>query len=281
MRVVAPVSFLGLSVVGALASACSPFSSTEDPADVRASDAGGSADAAAAAPDAKPRAEAGQSLSSEGLVLSLSFDEVGAASAKDSSGVGGPAELQGGARIEADATRGGGVLVLDGTGYAVTPARQPLATNTSTLTVAAWAKLGTPLQASNGEAADAWLVDLTSAWGIKFNTIGSGAAPQLMVQSSPVSYVRTDWTVPSEGPWHHDAVVFDRGSVTFYDSGAPLVLSAETGGILPSVLPGGSSSLTIGAFEGGSEGWLRGKLDDLRIYTRALARAEIEVLAKP
>jgi hypothetical protein len=76
---------------------------------------------------------------------------------------------------------------------------------------------------------------------------------------------------PSAGKWHHVAYTFDGQTHRFYVDGNEV--SSST--IVPS--PAAPTSLQIGRMIGDSY-YFKGTLDELRIYSRALAQAEIQAL---
>ena len=79
-------------------------------------------------------------------------------------------------------------------------------------------------------------------------------------------------TPPSTGTWHHVAYTFDGTTHRLYVDGT-LRGSATTA---PQTAT--PSKLEIGRWTGGNE-WLRGKLDDIRLYARVLSPTEVTVLA--
>lgn len=77
---------------------------------------------------------------------------------------------------------------------------------------------------------------------------------------------------PSNGTWHHVAYTFDGTTHRLYVDGS-LKGSATT--TPQTAIP---TKLEIGRWTGGNE-WLRGKLDDIRLYARALNPTEVTALA--
>ncbi|PYV07763.1 MAG: hypothetical protein DMG07_27665 [Acidobacteria bacterium] len=76
---------------------------------------------------------------------------------------------------------------------------------------------------------------------------------------------------PSANSWHHSAYSYDGQTHRFYIDGKQV--SSST--IAPKVAT--PTSLQIGRMIGGS-GYLKGSLDELRIYRRALTQADIRTL---
>ena len=79
-------------------------------------------------------------------------------------------------------------------------------------------------------------------------------------------------TPPSANAWHHYAYTFDGTTHRLYIDGT-LRGSATTA---PQTAT--PTKLEIGRWTGGNE-WLRGKLDDIRLYARVLSPTEVTVLA--
>jgi hypothetical protein len=88
-----------------------------------------------------------------------------------------------------------------------------------------------------------------------------------------------------DGQWHHVASVFDRGAVSIYIDGK-LDASKRHGTTFGTGNPrfgffGVGSEATNFDGDKGPENYLKGALDDVRLYTRALSAAEIGQLAAP
>ena len=88
----------------------------------------------------------------------------------------------------------------------------------------------------------------------------------------------------ADDPWHHCAVVLNPtigttvGDLQFYIDGALDTLSAVGGTPINSST---ANNVRIGASQGIANRSLTGKMDDIRIYTRALSASEISDLAAP
>lgn len=78
---------------------------------------------------------------------------------------------------------------------------------------------------------------------------------------------------PSDGAWYHIALARIGPQFRFYIDG-----SIAHSGSWPGEVPQAKAPLTIGSAEGGN--CFNGLLDDIRIYNRALAPAEIQALAE-
>jgi Concanavalin A-like lectin/glucanases superfamily len=66
-----------------------------------------------------------------------------------------------------------------------------------------------------------------------------------------------------DGRWHHVAVIFDRGAITFYNDGKPTTEPAPVS--MPGAQPAGSPC-QIGAGFGDATGFV-GQVFDLRVWT--------------
>ena len=90
-------------------------------------------------------------------------------------------------------------------------------------------------------------------------------------------------TAVDDGRWHHVAGVFDRGRATIYIDGSPdatVVLGRTfgTGTVRFGFLGVGSEADSFDGMKG-PENYFAGTMDDVRFFTRALSREEIEALA--
>ena len=84
------------------------------------------------------------------------------------------------------------------------------------------------------------------------------------------------------GQWIHVAGVYDGSTTRLYVNGAQTASSALTGAIRrdtarPVYIGGNQNTTSTGA----PQQFFRGRIDDLRIYGRALSAAEIQALATP
>jgi hypothetical protein len=78
--------------------------------------------------------------------------------------------------------------------------------------------------------------------------------------------------MPSNGAWHHIVTRQEGTKGSIHVDG---VLRAS--GILPAI-GNGPGSINIGRFDSGDHWYFTGKIDDVRIYNRALSDAEINQL---
>jgi DUF1680 family protein len=196
------------------------------------------------------------------------FDESGGTSAADSSGnpTGGPATLIGGASFVAG--KKSNALKLDGaSGYARLPAG--LLSNVSDFTVAVWVNLVANTQWSrifdfgSGTGSYMFLTPRSSAGGLRFAiTTGGAGAEQKISATSPLA----------TGAWKHVAVTVTAGTGILYVDGAEVARGSIT--LTPSSL-GGTAGTFIGKSQYAGDPLLNGQVDQLRIYSRALAAADV------
>lgn len=211
---------------------------------------------------------------SEGeLVARWEFDEAEGADVPDLSGNGCTATLQGTARVVEDIDRGR-VLSLDGQAGYVDCGNPPVFDIRGAITVSAWVK---------AEANDPNCRSIVSkgdfAWRLQKNRGGG-----------PVQFVGCglEMTESSNGPgqpshlgerrlldggWHHIVGVYDGSRILTYVDG---VLDASN--LASGHIETNRALLLIGADPTREECTWTGLIDDVRVYSRALAESEIDEL---
>jgi hypothetical protein len=124
----------------------------------------------------------------------------------------------------------------------------------------------------------AQLDDILYSRGVEWSIVDGRVQLRLTQRrDSDELVVRSVTTVP-RNQWCHLAVVFDAkrpGEIRFTLNGKPL--ATETTGKLPAQGFTAASSLRIGGLD--ADRSFRGMLDDVRLYSRALAPSELELLA--
>jgi hypothetical protein len=116
---------------------------------------------------------------------------------------------------------------------------------------------------------------MSQAWDIKINE----GSPQLTAADR---YGILETKLGTEA-WHHLAFVFDRGRLDGYVDGVKSVLATDTFTTSPAApLPtDDGNGISIGAvMPGGSDASCGCRLDDVRLYRRALDAKEITALAR-
>jgi hypothetical protein len=244
-----------LATIGACDLIVSPESLTGGRPAAQAEAGTSDADAAqreAGAPDAGP----------PGLVAYWSFDEGAGAVAHDQSGLRNDAVLHAGASWGAG--HAGSALLVDGdAGYAFVEENASLSL-TAEATILAWINL-------DDVDYDQRFVEKVYAYGIKLNT----RFPQL--EGGGVAGYAAMGTPSPPGEWHHVAFTFARGEVHAYFDGheAPLSSAYDAGDTFGTwdagLVIGGASDFRALA---------KGRIDELRIYARALTAAEVADLAR-
>ena len=213
-------------------------------------------------------------MSNAGLIAAYAFNEGGGSIAIDSSPTANPANLRAGATWAEG--RYGSALAISGSGYANAPDRTELTPDTAA-TFEAWVYVtSAPIEpvaivskwGRSGE--DEFLVGLDVDRHVHFawKTSGGGA------WGTP-SYNEAFGTgqVPLD-TWTHVAVVRDGVTLSIYVDG---VLDSSLTPLDANPFRDGSLSLRIGAVNrAGFKRNLTGRIDDVRIYNRALTAEEIQ-----
>jgi DUF1680 family protein len=205
------------------------------------------------------------------LVAWYRFNEAAGASAADSSGnpASGPAALVGGASFVAG--RSSNALKLDGTsGFAKLPAG--LVSNISSFTIALWVNLAAATQWSrifdfgSGTTSYMFLTPRSSAGGLRFAITSGGAGAEQQINLA---------TPLATGAWKHVAVTATAGTGIVYIDGAEAGRAAIA--LTPAAL-GATAATLIGKSQYAGDPLLNGQIDELRVYSRALAATEIRTL---
>ncbi len=164
----------------------------------------------------------------------------------------------------------------------VTIGNSPLVQITGPLTLMAWAY---PVSTSNGgrivtkggNSGD-------RGWSLNVENTGIWRM-QIPASSTTLVSCSTDPGTVALGTWTHVAAVYDPNdsggpTMKFYTNGV-LAPTTITGGTVPSSMYNPANiSVAIGARSDGTTRW-QGRIDEVRIYSRALGDAEIATLATP
>jgi fibronectin type 3 domain-containing protein len=201
------------------------------------------------------------------------FDETSGTTAADSSVNGNNITLQSGAGWAVGIINN--ALSLTGTGTSYANAPTGLVTRLDDFTVSTWVYVNT-------NATWARVFDFGSGTGTyMFLTPASGSSTvryAITTNSSGGEQKIDSVSVLSPGAWHHVAVTLAGTTGTLYIDGAVAGANSSMT-IRPSSL-GKTSQNYIGKSQW-VDPYLNGKVDDFRIYRRALSVAEIGVLAAP
>lgn len=197
-----------------------------------------------------------------GLVGHWSFEESDGTVVKDTSGnahhgvtVGGPTWGQG---------RLGKALCFDGVDDYVRVAHADSLDLADTLTVAVW------LRAENVPVRDERIVSKMYSWDVKLS--GEHCFPQFTAGNTQFAAIQQPIR---RDAWQHIAFSFERGAVHGYLNGVSVPMRTDTfraGELLLST----DYDLFIG--QRGNGHFLKGRLDELRLYNRALGANEIRRL---
>ena len=146
-------------------------------------------------------------------------------------------------------------------------------------TVAFWFK-GPSQQTNNHGTLVAWGTAATGTrYDTRVNANGSG-----IIRTEVAGSGSNGTAIMADDEWHHCAVVLDPtigttvGDLQFYIDGVLDTLSAT--GATP-INSSTANNVRIGASQGIGGRSLTGKMDDIRIYTRALSATEINDLFAP
>ena len=200
-------------------------------------------------------------------VAQLPFDETSGTTANDATGNGWNGTLTGGASFVAGNI--GNAVDLDGTnGYVSLPTG--VVSNASTATVSAWVNL-----------------DSVSNWSRIFD-FGSGTSTNMFltpkngnngkirfaikVNNSTEQRIDGQAALPTGG-WHHVAVTLNGSTGTLYVDGAQVGINTAMT-LKPSDL-GATTQNWIGRSQYSADPYLDGRVDDFRIYNRALTASEV------
>lgn len=153
----------------------------------------------------------------------------------------------------------GGALDFDGTDdYLVTPLSR---SDYSSITVAAWFKY----EGSVSDSYRAIVAGQSANFFIGKNTGNGNIGVQDGAYNSAVAVGTNAW----DGNWHHIAYAFSGGTGTVYLDGANVGSGA---------FAGGTGAIWIGQENEGGGYDFNGKIDDVRVYGRALSAEEIKAL---
>jgi chitodextrinase len=204
---------------------------------------------------------AGSAVTATGLVAAYSFDEGSGTTAADASGNGNTGTLSG--AVWTTAGRNGGALSFDGAGDYVTVADKA------------------SLDLGAGATVEAWVYP-TSNTGFRSVVAkerGGGGFPYGLETSSgvPDGFVTTTGnataaatTALAASMWTHLAMTYDGATVRLYVNGGLAASTSVTGALTVSADP-----LRIGGDVTWAE-WFQGRIDDVRVYSRALTAAEVQ-----
>ncbi len=196
-----------------------------------------------------------------GLVGYWKFDEGSGTSAADSSGNGNAGTLTNGPTWTSGKV--GGALSFDGADDFVVMSGSPSLFNLQNLSIDAW------VYSSNFSQYGHIFEDGTVNSQYSFFFEGSSIVFRTNAGSFHSSYVG----VPANSAWHHMVATYDGSTKKIFLDGALVLSDAYS-----SALTTGGASQYIGVYGGGGGYFFNGKIDNVRVYNRALSTAEVTAL---
>jgi glucose/arabinose dehydrogenase/PKD repeat protein len=198
-----------------------------------------------------------------GLVAAYGFDETSGSTVNDASPGGNPGMISGAARITTG--RSGGALSFDGVNDWVTVADAASLDFTAAMTMEAWVYPTT--------LAGAWrtviLKERTNGLAYALYAADSGNRPIAYSFTTSELGARGTTALPAN-TWTHLAVTYSASTLRLFVNGTQVVTRSVGTPLQPSTLP-----LRIGGNAVWNE-WFLGRIDEVRLYNRALAATEIQ-----
>jgi hypothetical protein len=205
------------------------------------------------------------------LALAYAFDETGGSALTDASGNANIGTLHGATFAPG---RHGNGLACDGVaGYAETPNSASLDVGGTGLTIALWVNV-----VSTGSGIDYVLVGKPWSassmpspfyqYGVEYSN-GSNKTLDFFFGDPSAGLHGPYHMSPTAGVWTHCAFTYDGTTVKGYLDGVELLSATDVSSLQPR-----GNSLRLGV-DGAYHQFFNGKLDDLRIYSRALTAAEV------
>ncbi|HEY3181372.1 MAG TPA: LamG-like jellyroll fold domain-containing protein [Gaiellaceae bacterium] len=204
---------------------------------------------------------AGAAVTPTGLVAAYSFDEGSGTTAADASGNGNTGTLSGAAWTTAG--RNGGALSFDGAADYVTVVDSASLDLTTAATVEAWV---------NPVAGTGWRAIVAkerNGGGFPYGLETNAGVPDAFVKAGAAATAAATAPVAASA-WTHLALAYDGVAVRLYVNGALAASQAASGTLAQSADP-----LRIGGDVTWAE-WFQGRIDDVRVYSRALTAAELQ-----
>ena len=199
-----------------------------------------------------------------GLVAGYAFDEAAGATTADASGNGNVGTVSGAAWSTQG--RNGGALSFDGTNDLVSIADAATLDLTTGMTLEAWVfptSLGSAWRTTIFKHGSADLV-----YGLYANRNTGVPNAQVFVGGSARVVNGSGGLAPST--WSHLAATYDGAAIRIYVNGVETGVVGRTGAIATS-----TGALSIGGNTIWAE-WFVGRIDDVRVYNRALTPAQIQ-----
>jgi PKD repeat protein len=213
---------------------------------------------------------AGPASTEVGLVAAYSFDSAEGVSVTDVTGNGHTAVLLGGAAWSPAGKHGGAVL-CDGVNDLVEISDSALLHPTTALTAMAWVY---PVTSQSGFRAVLVKEQISSpaeaTWDVLHSTLPANQ-PGVEVVFGTTGKVAIGGGVLPVGQWSHLALTYDNTTLWLYINGVPTVGTPATGSMAATGMPLHMCGSTVYPGE-----YANIRLDDVRIYNRALSPAEVQ-----
>ena len=201
------------------------------------------------------------SAQATGLVAAYAFDESAGTSVTDASGQGNTGTIQGAIRVSG---KYGSALSFNGTSDLVSIASSTSLSPTTGLTIEAWVF---PTRAGGWQTAV--LKERPGGLVYGFYASDDGARPSGWVRTSSSDKSAQGTASLLLNVWTHIALTYNRSQLLVYVDGALVASGSVTGNLATS-----TGALRIGGNTIWGE-YFQGRIDDVRIYNRALSAAEI------
>jgi PKD repeat protein/glucose/arabinose dehydrogenase len=206
---------------------------------------------------------------SAGLVAAYGFDETSGTTVADASGTGNPGVISGATRTASG--RSGGALTFDGINDWVTVADAASLDLTTGMTLEAWV--------NPSALGSAWrtviLKEQSTGMAYGLYADEGGNRPSAHVYTSSELDTRGTAALPV-GAWSHLAATYDGTTLRLFVNGTQVSSRAVAGAMRVT-----AQSLRIGGNAVWNE-WFQGRIDEVRIYNRALPAADIQAdMARP
>jgi hypothetical protein len=199
-------------------------------------------------------------VTANGLVAAYSFDEGTGTNVADASGTGNGGTVTG--ATWSTAGKHGGALSFDGAGDFVTVADTASLDLSAAMTVEAWV-FPTSLTGYSAIVAKE-----RTGGGFPYGLETGAGVPDGYVTTGPNATAAAT-TALAANAWTHVAASYDGANVRLYVNGVLAATKAASGAIRLS-----NDALRIGGDVTWSE-WFQGRIDDVRVYNRALTAAEL------
>jgi hypothetical protein len=206
---------------------------------------------------------AGQAPAPAGLVLALGFDEITGTAVTDASGLGNNGTINGATRTAAG--RYGAALSFDGINDWVTVADAASLDLTTRLTVEAWVF---PTALNSWETVVLKEAPAALVYGLYGDNDNGRPAARVRISGDSTSAMGRD-DLPLNA-WTHLAMTYDGAAVRLFVNGTQVRSAERTGSMANS-----AGALRIGGNAVSSQ-FFNGRIDEVRIYNRALTASEIQ-----